>query len=322
MEVDIEIKNEIKQAFEQVKEIEWKDATVSFYIVKRSLTNKKAKYTTLLVNSDRGVKFKLKSIACKKLENSNEAIDYDFNTSDLDNNVLGIKTEETDLKSIIDDINSSNFTIADKLEALLPAWIYIARLDIKGKSPLYSVRRISENWKTKKVSQPFTNLIYSNNMLVDIKKDNILRIDNQVDFFSHNGTIFIANKKNFEAALNFREGMERNRDEIVKEFQKLNLFVNADEIKRIVGDNIPRLRKLSQVKKSGYYLEQNYLTSLKQVAQEDNWDIAYSNDGRLIVTEDNIDSVLLVLNNGRLTSKINHESFDVDVKHKYSPKRN
>lgn len=153
-------------------------------------------------------------------------------------------------------------------------------------------------------------------MLVDIEQKEIFRIDGKVDFFSYDGTTFIADKKNFEAALNFREGMERNRDEIVREFHNLNLFDNASEVSTLVGDSIRRLRRLSQVKRAGYYKDVNFLENLKRVNAEENWGIKYSADGKLLVTEDDIDIVLRVLNNDRLTSKINSENFDVDVKHK------
>ena len=110
--------------------------------------------------------------------------------------------------------------------------------------------------------------------------------------------------------------MERNRDEIVEEFHTLNLFDNSSEVSTLVGDNIRRLRRLSQVKKAGYYKDVNFLANLKRVNDEENWGIKYSADGKLLVTEDDIETVLRVLNNDRLTSKINSENFDVDVKHK------
>jgi len=189
------------------------------------------------------------------------------------------------------------------------------RLDLNGHQPLFSARRISETWGAKKVFQ-FVNMIYKDNMLVDLDQQEIFHIDGKVDFFSFNGTTFIANKKNFETALNFREGMERNRDEIVQEFKAANLFVDAEEITRLVGNNIRRLRKLSQVKKSGYYADPRFLSKLKQVSDEESWGIQYSDEGKLIVTEDDIDTILKVLNNDRLKSPINQENFDVDVKHK------
>lgn len=318
--VEVEsIVDTIQESFETVKNIDWTQATVSLYIVKRRLRKRTATYTTSLVNIQASLGYKLRNIANSKISSSNEAIEYDFNTADLDDNVLGLEAEETDLQQILNDINSTEpVPTISNMEDLLNSWVYIARLDVEDQEPLYTVRKISEGWKARKIRQAGLNMIFSDNMLVDLEQQSIFKIDNQVDFFSFNGTIFIANKRNFESALNFRDGMEKNRDVIIEEFKTINLFVNADEIKQLIGDSLPRLRKLSQVKKSGYYLDQDFLTGLQMVSEDEDWDISYSNEGRLIVTEENIDSVLLVLNNGRLTSKINKESFDVDVKRKYS----
>ncbi|MBN2747480.1 MAG: DUF4868 domain-containing protein [Bacteroidales bacterium] len=306
---------ELIEKFEQVKTVSWNEAIVSFYIVKRKLVNREAKYEILQVNIDENLRKKLRKVASDKVIASNQAIEYDFNTSDLDDNVLGIATDETDLQQLIESINDEESPeTAATYEDLLGSWIYIARLEKEGQI-LYSVRRVSEGWTAKKVFQ-LINMIFDNNMLVDLEQKEIFRIDGKVDFFSFEGVIFIADKKNFETALNFREGMERNRDAIVQEFRETNLFVDADEISNLVGNNIKRLRKLSQVKKAGYYKEQAFLQGLKQVNEVEDWGIQYAEDGKLIVTEEDIDIVLKVLNNDRLTSKINQENFDVDVKHK------
>ncbi len=306
----------LQENFNEVKNINWNEAVVSFYVVKRRLANREAKYNILQVNVNENLRKKIRKVANNKVKKSNQALEYDFNTSDLDNNVLGIATDDTDLKELIDSITAEEAPeTADSYEALIDSWIYIARLE-KDEQILYSVRRVSEGWTTKKVSQ-FINMVFNNNMLVDIGEKEIFKIDGKVDFFAFNGVIFIADKKNFETTLNFREGMKRNRDEIIKEFKKTNLFVDADKVANLVGDNIKRLRKLSQVKKSGYYKEQHFLQSLKQVNEAENWGIKYSEDGKLIVTEYNIETILTIFNNSRLKSLINQESFDVDVKHKF-----
>lgn len=308
--------DDLQKIFNEVKGVNWNEAVVSFYIVKRKLKNREAKYEVLEVNVDESLRKKLRKVASDKVQKSNNTLEYDFNTSDLDDNVLGIATEETDLKELIDSITAEEAPkTAASYEMLIGSWIYIARLEKDGQI-LYSVRRVSEGWTTKKVSQ-FINMIFADNMLVDIEQKEIFRIDGKVDFFSFDGVIFIADKKNFETALNFREGMERNRDEIVEEFKQIKLFVDANKISNLVGNNIRRLRKLSQVKKSGYYKKQDFLQSLKQVNKDENWGIQYSDDGKLIVTEENIETVLTILNNSRLKSPINQESFDVDVKHKF-----
>jgi hypothetical protein len=305
-----------KRLLKKIKTLDWNRASVSLYLVKRELVHREATYDVLQVNVDVKLRKKLRGIASGKIQQSNAAVEYEFNTADLDDNLLGIATSETDFQSIIDVITADEEPeFADSIEKLINSWLYIARLDLAGEPSLYAARRVSEGWTTKKVSQ-LISMIFHDNMLVDIEQEEIFRIDGKVDFFSYDGTTFIADKKNFETALNFREGMERNRDEIVEEFHALNLFDNASEVSILVGDNIRRLRRLSQVKKAGYYKDANFLANLKRVNDEEGWGIKYSADGKLLVTEDDIETVLRVLNNDRLTSKINSEDFDVDVKHK------
>lgn len=307
---------EKKKLLVKIKKLDWSSAKVSLYLVKRELVHREATYDVLQVNADDNLRKRLRGIAGGKIQQSNNALEYDFNTADLDDNLLGIATSETDFQSIIDVIAAEDEPdFADSIEQLIDSWLYIARLDLAGEPPLYAARRISEGWTTKKVTQ-LISMIFTNNMLMDIEQKEIFRIDGKVDFFSYDGTTFIADKKNFETALNFREGMEKNRDEIVEEFHTLNLFENATEVSTLVGNNMRRLRRLSQVKRAGYYKDTNFLANLKRVNDEEGWGIKYSADGKLLVTEDDIETVLRVLNNDRLTSKINSENFDVDVKHK------
>ena len=308
----------LAEKFKAVKKHDWSKAAVSLYVAKRRLVQRSARYTVLEVKADETLRSKLRSIAVAKIEYANQATSYDYNTADQDNDFLGINTAETDLPILINSITGDpSPEQAEKYEDLVGSWLYIARLDLPDHPPLFSVRRVSEGWTAKKVKN-VANVIFKGDMLVDLKDEEIFRIDGKLDFFSFDGMLFIANKKNFEAALNFREGMINNRDVIVEEFKKTKLFVNADDISRLVGDNMKRLRKLSQIKKSGYYLDQGFLANLKKVSKSEGWEISYAADGRLEVTEDDIEIVLRVLNNDRLTSKINAENFDVDVKHKLS----
>lgn len=307
---------QLEQLFRELKQEDWASSTASLYVAKRTLRNKKAKYSVFQVNVDDSLQSKLKSIASRRVNAANTALEYDFNTADLDDNVLGIQVQETDFQVILEAITREPAPeFITEYDELVGTWVYIARFDIPEKEPLYFVRKVNETWSTKKVFQ-VANVFFKDNMLVDIEQEHIFRIDGKVDFFSYRGTIFIADKRNFESALNFREGMERNRDQIVEDFKETELFVDADEISRLVGSSLPRLRKLSQVKKAGYYRDPKFLSNLKVVSAVEGWGINYSDDGKLIVDETDIDTVLRVLNNDRLKSMINEENFDVDVKHK------
>ena len=305
----------LEAKFKSLKKVNWGKAAVTFYIVKRQLIQRVAKYSVLRVNVDKALRFKIRNIIKNKIERSNKALEYDFHTADLDDDLLSLNTTETDFQNILDQISSEELFTVDNYEELFGSWLYIARLDKKDNPPLFSVRKISDSWTAKKITQ-LVSMIFKNNMLIDLDEKEIFRIDGNLDFLSFDGMIFIADKKNFETALNFREGMEKNRDEIVEEFESLSLFKNAKNITKFVGNNMRRLRKLSQVKKAGYYKDKSFLKKLKKVNEKDSWGIKFSEDGKIIVNEEDIDIILTVLNNDRLHSKINDENFDVEVKHK------
>jgi hypothetical protein len=307
--------NELVSALKKAKAHPWHNAAVSFYVVKRKLVHRDARYEVLSVNVDKPLAKRLRTIIKGKIESSNNVREYDFNTADLDDDVLGIKTSETDLQEVINQITSGTTTEAARYEDIIGSWLYVGRLDLPDTPSLYGARKISPGWIAKEVSQ-LINAIFKNNILVDLDQGELFRIDSKVDFYSFDGAVFVADKKNFEAALNFRAGMENNRDEIVKEFQSLGLFANADEITRLVGNNLTRLRKLSQVKNSGYYRDPGYLKNLWKVNKSENWGLNYDRGRRIVADENTIESILKYLNNDRLSSKINEEEFAVDVKHK------
>lgn len=304
-----------------LKELKKKDLsqyTVSMYVVKRSLKNHIANYNLKFVNIGDKLKKKLKKNASTLVKESNTVKDYDYFTVDQDNNLLGVETSETDMLELINVIETKeddDFYVVNNDKELLNSWVYITRLTHPSEKPLYFVRKISGGWKiNKKISIDL--LKFEDNKLMEIGDIQYFKIDNKIDFFVFKGTIFIADKKNFEVALNFREGMIRNRDEVVNEFKVLKLFVNSEKLSELVGTNSNRLRKLSQVKKAGYYKNQEYLKNLRIVSKNKKWGIIYNENGEIDVTNENIDTVLKLLNNDRLNSPINDEEFDVDNKHK------
>jgi len=112
-----------------IKSANWANANISFFIVKRRLDNRSATYEVMQVNIDDNLKKKIRQIAKDKINNSNDALEYDFNTADLDDNLLGIMTSETDFQKIIDLIQTEQeIPFADSYEKLLNSWLYVGRL--------------------------------------------------------------------------------------------------------------------------------------------------------------------------------------------------
>jgi hypothetical protein len=107
--------------------------------------------------------------------------------------------------------------------------------------------------------------------------------------------------------------MEKNRDELLGEFEKVGVVTDIEIIRTKIGTRLTYLRKISTIKKNGYYKQKAFLSGVKTVSAEQGWNVSFDGD-RIIVTEENVDLILTLLNNDRLASLINQEIFDVDVK--------
>ena len=305
------------ETLQAIKSKSWDKAAVSFWIVKRRLINRQARYEVQSVNVDKKLRRKLRDIVCKRIEAASGVRDYDYTTGDLDDDLLCIETSATDFQQVIDIVTAEETPPrADSLEALVGTWMYVARLDLSDTPTLYAVRHVSRSWTAKKVIQ-FANVIFRDNILVDLDQKEVFRIDDRIDFMSYDGTLFIADKSRFESAMNFREGMRSQRDDLLEELVSLSIIEDASIVGDLVGDNMRRLRRLSKVKNAGYYKNGAYLDQLKKVSNEQGWGLEYTGNGTLVISEENIDDVLILLNNDRLTSLIDQTTFDVDAKHGY-----
>jgi hypothetical protein len=148
---------------------------------------------------------------------------------------------------------------------------------------------------------------------VDVEDKDVFLIDPRFDFFVHDGMIFIANKKEFEISMNFREGMKAKAAAVIRNFSESGHFKNVDLIQKHVGDNMHHLRKMASILKAGYYQQPDYIQRMIEVSKAEGWELKVE-DGQVVVEEETIDLLLKLLNNDRLRSPINNETFDAAAK--------
>lgn len=287
----------------------------SLWLVKRRLSGKDALYTVLRVDTDEKLQLKLKKTITDKLQNKKYKIEeYSFLTCDQDEHIYTMDTSENDFSKIQDVIEKGLLNKkAAVFDDLLNSWAYVVKLEHNGQA-IYGFRKVSSLTQAKKVNS-VASLLFQNELLVDLDDKQVFTIATNLDFFCYDGITFITNKKDFESALNFRKGMEDNRDIVLQEFVTLKIFSDVGAIRNTVGSNLHLLRKISAIQKSGYYKSESFLQELIKVNELKNWGLVIEN-GCILVNEDNVDLVLTLLNNSRLESPINHEIFDASVKKK------
>lgn len=299
----------------KVQALDFKDWDTNLWLIKRYLAGKDAVYKALRVETDIRLKQRLEDAVTSKLSAPRLAIeDYDFLTADQDGRVFTLDSSETDFVKILEQIDKglANPKITE-YEDLLDSWAYVIELT-KNDQAVYGMRKVSALTQAKKVNS-LSSFLFQDDLLVDLRDKQVFTLDLNLDFFVYEGTAFIFHKTDFEGALNFRKGMEDNRDSVLGEFATLKVFTDTEPMRKYIGVNLHHLRKISAIQKAGYYKDKHFMKALIKVNEDEEWGLIIT-DGKISVTEENAETVLTLLNNGRLRSPINQEWFDALVKKK------
>jgi hypothetical protein len=260
-------------------------------------------------------KKKLVQIVAGAVNAANRVQVYDYLTADQDEDTaLGLDVAETDLTVVAEQIaQGSDAPQITNAEGLFDAWAYAVELTV-AKEQIIGVRKMNEGWKLKQKDK-FLTAIFQDHMLLDYEDAPVFKLDKFIDFFAYDGGLFILNKKQFESAMNFRAGMERHMASLLEEFETLDLVTDVEIIRTKAVTRLSHLRKIAMIKNSGYYRKPEYMAKVKQVCAEKKWNIQFDGD-KVIVTQENVELLLTLLNNDRLASLLTEEIFDVAVKHK------
>lgn len=292
----------------------------SLWMLKRRTAGRDVFFSSLHVDVDKKLQSKLKRAVTGRLKDTSlKLVPYEFLSEDQDDRVMTLEVDETSFGRMRTEVDKGTANRkAEKYEDLLGAWAYVVKLE-HGENVLYGVRKISQYTRAAKLaaSGSISQLLFRDKQLTDLEDEKVFTLDMKVDFLAYDGTIFIANKRDFESVLNFREGMEKNRDSVLEELAVLKIFSDIEPIRSGVGVNLNLLRRISSIQKSGYYKSPEFIASLIAISNEKQWGLKINN-GTILVDEDSVDLILKLLNNDRLESPINQEMFDAAVKRKVS----
>lgn len=297
----------------KLKSVDFNGWEPTFWLVKRKTVQRHADYTVLRVDIDAKLKRRFRSYLKDQLQGRDFHLDeYAFINSDTDDVLLTLDADATDFPKVEAAIKQGfdNDRVKD-YDQLLHSWAYVILFE-HGSERLYAWRKINAMTDPKKaISRKAT--FFQNHRLEDVEDKQVFLIDPRFDFFVHQGITFIANKREFESSMNFREGMKANGEKVLGELGALKFLSDTDAIKTYVGDNLHHLRKLSSIQKAGYYTKPDYVASLMKVCVEEKWELKIVNR-KIVVEEESIDLLLKLLNNDRLRSPINNELFDSSAK--------
>ncbi len=119
---------------------------------------------------------------------------------------------------------------------------------------------------------------FKDHVLTAVDDSQVFRIDKAIDFFVYDGSVFILDKTFFERAMNFKAGMEKARDVVLKDLDTRSLVTDTAVIRKAIGENTNLLRKLATVKKNGHYQKPGFIKKCKAAQKKRKWPITFDGD--------------------------------------------
>lgn len=289
--------------------------TVSLWVVKSRIENKQMKYTCRWVDIDdnstsvTNLANKLKSIVKNTVDTYDSIQEYDFISNPEDKTFLIMTSNETNMSVIQEKVDQpGNEHIANHEKHILNSSGYIIKIQI-GQQYIYAYTKTSGSWNTKKVSAGYFSA-FNGEKMVGLSSDKLFRIEDYVDFICFEGDLFIANKRAFESAMNFKEGMKEKKDDLMAEFESLGIFTSTRPINDFVGEDARYLRSMSSIQDKGFYKNENFMNNLRALNESEQWGLIINDNGHITPEPGKIKLLLTLLNDLRLKSQLSGNIYD------------
>ena len=154
-------------------------------------------------------------------------------------------------------------------------------------------------------------MMFSNGVLSGIQ-DNSFSIKKDFDFYVINNTIFIANKRGFETAMQHKDAYVDAFIQLKQSSSFLSLFTEIQPIDEYVGTNSMQLRRMTVIEMKGIYNNPNFLTSLQSVNNTRQWGINFdATSGKIIPCANTMQAILQTFLDHRLISEVTSNMYDV-----------
>jgi hypothetical protein len=303
----------LKQKYNELKKETFTSLIFQLAIVKEYKRDRKSHYSIKYVEIDGKLEKRLRSILLKCIDSSKSFEEYKIDGAENEaGEIKGMDFQETDyytIHELLMNTQPQNALISG-IDELVQAKAYLIVARDKDKIIASGYRIIPENWKLKKI-KGLIPVLFKNNKFEDIDDTPVFSISSSIDFIYYQDALFILSKKNFERGLNFREGMKAKAVVFYDSIENLGLIKNIDALKELVGDNQKYLRKVAVIENLGLYKDPNFIKNIDKFSGINKWDVELIN-GQFVLTENNIEALLSLLQNKRLKSEITEEFFDVD----------
>jgi hypothetical protein len=304
------------KTLQELKNFSFESATADLWVVKKRVEQRQARYTARWVeisgdsNSSFNLESQLVGVVKDMISMQKDEIEYDYVCNPDEYCLLKLRAEDTNMPLIIDKMKvpGNECRVSDESE-LMNAAGYVIKIQ-SGDNVLYAFKKTSSSWKASKVKSSRW-AFFNGECMIGISQDGVFQIHKDIDFVFYEDTVFIADKRSFESAMNYKDSMIERRDIAVMDLEESGAFKCLESLKNFIGEDMRYLRSISSILDKGFYKQTAFIERLKAKNEERNWGIQIDDEGKIILTEDKMSDLFKLLNDFRLYSELSHNIYDV-----------
>ncbi|MDO4695937.1 MAG: DUF4868 domain-containing protein [Neisseria sp.] len=161
-----------------------------------------------------------------------------------------------------------------------------------------------------KFGNSFINAIFENGEL-SATPEETFSFDEYFDFYCMNQAIFIKSKRAYESATSDKKSYQRNFDSLSIDPSFTDIFDDIQPLKAYVGTNAIQLRRMTVIQDKALYLQPDFLIKVNQINTNRNFGLNFSENGKLIICNNTVKTIIQILLDHRLLSEITEKIYDV-----------
>lgn len=299
----------IEQTLNQCRSFDVNNASLSLWVFKKSISQN-ANFTARSVVVTDALKVLLKEIVSSTMERYSEVEPYSLLAQPNEVGCLCLETDETIFSELQDIIDLPvEEKLINNIKQIENSAGYVVRLQVDGEV-LYCVRRLAENWSTKKRVSVINTILNGNQL--DVVSDQTFSIGKTFDFFATATDILVFNKANFESLLNYKLMYSDSFATLQQDAAFVAAFTNMVPLISHIGTNTMHLRRMAVIQQKNLFADAVYMGRLRHINIQRKWNIQFDAQGRIDPTDDTIRTIMQVLLNHRLRSELSEDDYDVN----------
>jgi hypothetical protein len=286
-------------------------STLTLWVFKKTAQKGAApKYSGRWIDTDASLDATLKSAILAERSRITEVQEYQLLAQNNENSALRIDALETHAGLILEQAAAEVAARKVKeMQEIRNTDFYVIKL-AKGTKVLYAVRKTESSWQTKKMRDAI--YVFFSNKKLGLDNKPSFRISRHVDFFIFDDQVLIAHKGHFESILSYKEAHIEDFTALQKESAFKRIFSDLDPLVGFVGANKIYLRRACAIRAKGHYKNQDFMTRLRKFHGQHGLTLKFTDDGRLMPTEETCADIIRALLDHRLSSPFSEQDYDVD----------